>query len=370
MGKDSPPPPPDYSGIAAASAASAATSAKIAADQLAWAKKTYAENKKVTDKVVDAALKTMEFNDENARKDRARYEQIFQPLENDLAKDAADYNTVGRRESEAGAAQADVSTQFAAARTAAQDRLESFGIDPSQTRSAALDVSARMQEAAARAGAGNQARRQVEATGRQLRTEAINVGKGYPAQVAGEFGTAGAAGTQGAGTALNQTQTGASTMGTGAQWTGLENSSLGTWGGALTSGYNAQMQDYKAQQDNGWGQILGLAAGTGMKLATGGFFQEGGPTADVGPAHQGVPITKDMSPSNGAATDDVHVQANVGEFIIPEDVTRWFGEKHFQKMIEKGREEKTGAPAKPRAGAVPINSMPAVNTAQAAALPV
>ena len=55
---------------------------------------------------------------------------------------------------------------------------------------------------------------------------------------------------------------------------------------------------------------------------------------------------------------------NAGEFVIPEDVTRWMGEKGLQQVILKARKEMTGEngerPAQPEmsvpqesAGAIP-----------------
>ena len=72
--------------------------------------------------------------EEWAIKDRARYESVFQPLEEQLAAEAQDYSTPERMEVEAGKAEADVAAQFGQARQTAQDRLESFGVDPSQIR--------------------------------------------------------------------------------------------------------------------------------------------------------------------------------------------------------------------------------------------
>lgn len=375
MGKPKAPPPPDYSGIANASKESAELSAKISREQLQWAKEQYAQDREITDKVINDALVRSAENDRTAAADRERYETIFQPLEDDLAKDARDYASPEKLEAEAGRAMADVSTQFQAARTAATERLESFGIDPGQVRAGALDTAARVQEAASRAAAGNQARVQAEAVGRAMRSEAINVGRGYPGQIAGAYATALQSGQQGVQSGLNTTASGASTMGTGLQWTGAQNQSLGVWGNALTSGYNAQLAQFNANKNasSGIGGVLGMVGGLGLKLATGGMFEEGGvvepgmaveeaipmertPMAIKGrpPNHDGVPVTPEMSPSGGQAIDDVDAKVNVGEFIIPVDAVRWKGEEYFQKLIMKSRQDKAKAPAKAERMAIPV----------------
>ena len=139
-GKGSAPEAPDYGPLVAASEKSAKYSYKVAQDQLAWAKQTYADNKLVGDQVIDFALGQMDKQSAWADADRKRYEDIYQPLEEQAAQRAQDYLTPERQEYEAGKAEADVATQFRQARQTAQDRLEAFGVDPSQTRSGSLDL--------------------------------------------------------------------------------------------------------------------------------------------------------------------------------------------------------------------------------------
>lgn len=368
------PPPPDYSGVAAASAQSAQYSYELGKEQLAWAKKTYASDKATTDRIVNAALEVQARNDATAAKDRARYETTYQPIEDAFIKQVEDFNSPGRQEANAGRAAADVSSNFEAARRASQAQLEAYGVDPSQTRAHALDLSTRTQEAAARAGASNTARLQTETQGMALRGSAIDIGKGYPSQVAQQYNTGLQAGNQAGNMTLAQTQTGAQTMGTGTQWQGLGNQAVGTWGNTLTQGYNTQMQQYQANQNrsSGLGSLLGLGVGLGTKMLTGGLFEEGGrvPTPEemaAGSApRQGIPVSAHMSPSGGAETDDVPARLNAGEFVVPKETLMWYGEKHFQKLIEKGQQEQAQAGAKPQVGALPVET-PAVRSP---ALPV
>jgi hypothetical protein len=366
------PPPPNFQPLADASLEASRIAAAASKEQLDWAKEQYRQDREISDKVIADAMRRQDENDVIARKDRQRYEQIFQPLEEDLVQDAEGYTDErnrARAEAAAGRAAADVSQQFALARTAAQDRLESFGIDPSQTRAGALDVSARIAEAAARAGAANTTREgklaQEEAIGRTLRSEAISIGRGYPGQVATAYGTALQSGTAGVNTGLATTASGANTMGTGAQWAGISSSALGTAGNIMNQGYQNQLAYNKAKQEqsSGWGQALGAIAGIGMGIAMPGIqsafsgwmnkprasYAEGGVVIDTGdaPAHQGVPVTAQMSPTQGAAVDDVSARLNVDEFVIPADVLKWKGEEFFQRTIETSRKKKQEAPAKP-----------------------
>ena len=357
-GKSSPPPPPDYTPIANASKEAAEISAQLGREQLAWAKEQYASDKQITDKVVNQFLSTQEINAATAAADRARYEKIYQPLEEKLVAEAETYASPERQAMEEGRAQAAVAQQFEQARDSSMRQLESFGVDPTSTRAAALDIGLRAQQAASQAAAGNQARLATEATGRALRSEAINVGRGYPGQIAGQYGTAIQAGAGGVNAALAQTASGAQTMGTAPQYMGLQNQSLGTWSGALNAGYQNQIAAYNAaNQDSGWGTALGLVGSAAIK-----FLADGGPTDGGG-------VPNEASPSDGAAIDDVPARLTAGEFVVPKDVAAWKGEEYFQKLIDQSRKAKGEASAKPAIGYAPAEK-PTFVSRPAGALPL
>jgi hypothetical protein len=227
-----------------------------------------------------------------------------------------------------------VAQSFDAARDNAAQQLESFGVNPSATRFAALDLNMRASEAAAKAAAGTTAAATVEDKARAINQLAVDVGKGYPGQytAAGDLARlSGATAVQGA----NQSYaTGAEAMGTGPQWLGGANQALGNWGNAINMGYQNQLGQFNANQSasSGWGNILGLAAGIGMKAYG---FQEGGA------------VPADLSPSNGGEQDDVPAAVSVGEFVVPKETVQWLGEKHFHKLIEKSQQERADAEAVP-----------------------
>jgi hypothetical protein len=290
-------------------------------------------------------------NQANARADRARYENIYQPLEDQLASEAESYASPERLERERGRAMGTVAQQFDQTRDAALQQLEGFGIDPSSTRYAALDIGMRAQKAASMAAAGNQADQATEATGRALRSEAINVGRGYPGQVVNSYGQAMQQGNQATNATLAQTASGANTMGTGLQWGAQGNQSLGTWSNALTQGYNTQMQRFNANQNasSGWGSALGLLGGLGMKAFG---LSEGGEIPDDDMDHAALPVDGGgvpmaASPSEGVEIDDVPARLTAGEFVVPKDVVDFKGEEYFQRLIEGTRKKKQSVKAKP-----------------------
>ena len=117
---------PDYSDIIDAAMEGSEWSFSNAQEMMDWAKKAYEENKGISDDVIKNALGWMTKQGEWAEADRQRWEDVYKPLEDKLAAEAAGYSTQQRQEMEAGKAEADVAAQFAQARQAAQDRLEAM----------------------------------------------------------------------------------------------------------------------------------------------------------------------------------------------------------------------------------------------------
>jgi hypothetical protein len=54
-------------------------------------------------------------------------------------------------------------------------------------------------------------------------------------------------------------------------------------------------------------------------------------------AQSGGHVPYGVSPSHGHQTDDVVANLNAGEFVIPRDVTHFYGHKFFYDLINKGR---------------------------------
>jgi hypothetical protein len=342
-----------------------------------WAKNAYAENKATGDQVIDFALGQMDKMSAWADADRKVYEDVYQPLEMQAAARAQDYASPERQEFEAGKAEADVAAQFEQARRTAAQNLEQYGVDPSQMRQGALDLGTRVAEAAGQASAGNQARFRTEMYGDQLMANAIATGRGYPAQYMSEASGASSSANQGVNTGLATTTSGANTMGTGQGWTGYGNQGVGQWGQILNAGFQNEMSKYEADQSSssGIGSLLGTVApivgsffgpaGTmagsaaGRALSSSGWA-EGGAIPDDGEY-----LDPSMSPSGGGIPDDIDAEMpnggparlNAGEFIVPQDVVKWMGEKGMQQFILKARKEMgdpNQAPAQPEVGPPPV----------------
>jgi predicted negative regulator of RcsB-dependent stress response len=224
---------------------------------------------------------------------------------NSLIQQAQTYASPERIKSEMGMAEAGTMQAGEAQRQAALSDLQSYGVDPSSGRYAALDQANRVQMAAGAAGAGNQQRMATQAAGNAMLQQGIssslqNVQTGY-----------------GAANAANQL------LSTGMQ---LKYPSLGTTSAGTTesTGFNV-----------GGGSSGSSSASTFPSWTTGarsGFGNVGG-----GVLAKGGYISPDLSPSDGAEVDDVPARLNAGEFVIPKDVTKWKGKEFFYKLIAQAR---------------------------------
>lgn len=289
--------------------------------------KAYESNADIVSATTDEFLQTMTEQFDAARGDRQSYEGTFKPLEEDLAREATDYASEGRKNYEAGRAAAGVQEEFNAAREASIRQLEGFGIDPSSTRLAALDLDFRLDAAAKSAVAQENARKQVEDTGRALRSEAIQVGQKTADRAITGAQSAANIGSQAVDANLNLTGTGMNAINGTSSFINAGAGAINSGTAARDSEYSNRIAEYKAEQEakasSGIGAILGTAVGIGSKVAN---FAEGGR------------IDETLSPTAGIRKDDAVIKATAGEFVVPKDVVLWEGEKHFHSMINKARE--------------------------------
>jgi hypothetical protein len=268
-GKGSAPPAPDYGPLIASSTQAAQIAGQTSREQLDWAKQQYADQAPITKQYMQSMIDSSNQNIQNAKEAQARLQQTYYPIENQFAAQAQGYNDPARASQRSAAAQADVATAMGTQRQAALQSLEGYGIDPSQTRYGALDLGTRISQAAAQANAGTQSRNQSEATGLALEGEAINIGRGYPGQVAQAYGTATQAGNAGIASGLNTSSTYGNMMGSPTQWAGIQSSNLAGAGNLMNQGFQNQMAGFNANaaiaqnQASGIGSLLGAGIGAG-----------------------------------------------------------------------------------------------------------
>lgn len=327
MGKKSTPKPPDYGPLAESSEEIARINAEAAKEQLVWAREQDAANRATLERVLGVQLPIMEEQFRNAQEDRKRYEETYLPIEQNLIEEFKAYDSPERLATERGRAISDVSTQFDAQRKGALSRLESYGIDPSTTRNQALDLNMRIAQAATSAGVADAATQRVENTGRALRAEAINIGRGLPSQVAGSYGQSIAAGQAGIGGANQTTGTSAGALTSGTAFTGQALAGLQGAGSLMNQGFQNQMSiaNYNQAAMGQWMDLAGTVAGGAMAMEEGGIVPEQG----------ALPV----SPIPGS-TDRKPILATPGEAVVDKGTVEWYGQKFFADLKKKAGEQR------------------------------
>lgn len=174
-----------------------------------------------------------------ATEDRNRYQTVYQPIEDAYIAKANAYGTPEQKDAASAEAIGDVRQQAELSRDASQRRLTAMGVNPASGRFGAEDTRAGTAEALAAAGAGNMARRGVEAKAEGMQANVINMGKGLAVNPATSMGLANGAASSGFSGAMQ---------------------GYGQQGNLLNTQYQQQMQSWQANQ-NMLGS-LGSAIGT------------------------------------------------------------------------------------------------------------
>ncbi len=322
-----PPPPPDYSALAEGSEEVARIAQETAREQLDWAREQDAMNRELLNRVLDVQLPIQEQAALNAIQDRARYSEVFQGVEDQLVEEARLFASADRQAYEAGRAIQDVGNAYEAQRINAARQLESYGADPSEVHSKALDVGIRTAEAAAKAFAGTSAARRTEDLGRAMRADVINIGRGLPSQVAQSYGTALSAG-QGAISGANQTTaTSASAMGGALQGYDTALRAYQGAGNLTNMGYQNALSSWElGQQYSPWSAMGNLA---GMWLGGGG-----GNPFRARSGQEGGEVPEDLSFTPGP-DDKYPTLLAKGEYVVPAEVVKAKGTEFFDRLKEK-----------------------------------
>ena len=194
----------------------------------------------------------------------------YLPAAREYMQKARGYDTPERRASESAKAMADVGAAGEASRKAAIANLESYGIDPSMTRGAALDQNVRLQTALEQVRAGREAASDVEEKGQAYLRDALGVGQQLQAgglQTAELGGRLGDTATR---TASDTAATFANIFGTP-----LQNMQLRGDFTQASSGLKSAEAQFKQAKSGGspWagiGQTVGLVGGTALGGYLGG----------------------------------------------------------------------------------------------------
>jgi hypothetical protein len=242
---------------------------QLNADQFDWVKQQWeadAPNRaRATDtsqKVSEAQLAQMGKSSALADESANSYRRIYQPLEEQQAREAAGYDSIARQQEAAGRAAADVRQASSITAGAAERNLASMGVNASDGGFASANAELANQTSLNTAGSMNNARDRVQTVGRALRTDAIGVGRGVVGSQGTQAGLTLTAGTAGLGaatipTALTSQSTGMVSGAAGQASSGLL--------GAANIYQNSSNAQTKANSDSN-GATAGLA-GAAMTAA-------------------------------------------------------------------------------------------------------
>lgn len=321
MGKPRMPDAPDYTKLLEMTDKNIAANQQMFDRYMGFQSGVYDDQKARSDAYYDMMQPEIQGQLDLSQTMRDRYLEQGVPFENQFLDQITNWDSPERREEQAAQASADMAQSFASERENQMRTLESYGIDPSQTRSAALDAQMGTQQAVATAGAATQARRAVEERGVALGGEALNVYRGMPSSSAASLGAGAGVGTGALGQTGATGSMGVSNFGVGANILG-QNQNIATSGwGVANDVYGNQLNSWEMQAAN---SPLNTAAGLG------GMYLAG--------LKEGAYIHPSASPSGGAIPDDVPVRVAAGEVIFPDETVRYHGLKTLNKLNAEARE--------------------------------
>jgi len=179
-------------------------------------------------------------------------------MQDQQVKDAKEFNTEARTDQLVGQAQADVNAGFSSAQAQNGRAMARMGINPSSGRAMAVQNQTSIAQAAALAGASNNARTSARVEGRALTDRATNSMSGYPAMGMAATGAGAGYGASG----ITIANTGLAGLNSG-------NMQAGQLAGAMGSNA-AQMYgttgNYKNQTDGNNGEMMGSILGAGATI--------------------------------------------------------------------------------------------------------
>ena len=291
-----------------------------------------------------------------AKKSREFFDNEVMPQVQSLFTEAETYASKGEEDRQRGMAIQDVKSATEAQRESQLRKLEGYGVDPSDTRYAAMDKQAGIAEGAISALAANQAGERTKQIGRDMRAQAIDVGTGFLQDSQASAVNAANVGGMGSNVGNAAAGTGIALQQGALPYMGGAGNATQTAAGIVDTEYGREL-DYAEDQraaEGGMGGLGGLA-GLGMSFIPGigpalgaaaGGAAEGGVVAVLPKYAAGGEV---QAPGDG--NDDAGaIRISDGEYVIPADVVMKVGSNHFDKLIEK----ETGRPPPSMKMALPV----------------
>ena len=231
------------------------------------------DQQKLSQEQVSLNMEMQKRQMEIAEEQYQRYKTVFQPLQDDIVKQANEYDTAGNQERLASSALGDVNTQFENQRQQTRMQGRAYGIDPTSGRYQGAENANSVMQAGTAAAASTRARDAAVQLGWAKKMDAIGLGSGIFSNQATSTGLALNAGNSAISAGQvpmsnfsSMTASGGSAFGTGM----AGYNSAGQLGvqkyGADINAYNSQQQA-NAQSSAGIGSAIGAIGAAAMKYA-------------------------------------------------------------------------------------------------------
>lgn len=239
----------------------------LAKEQLAWEKDRAARQDPLVEKIANQQIEASDVNAQRAASQWKAYQDLFAPIEAQVASDAANYDSPERQARMAAEAGADVARGYDASADTTARQMERMGINPNSGRFQGLVNETALARAKDTAGAMNAARRNTELQGIGLRQQAANFGRNLPntgiaADTTGSNIGSSAIGNLNAGNAARQ-----ASQATAQNWYGGAQGGTNAAGNLLTGQYSNQLNAWNQNEQNKAASMAGFGQLAGMGLA-------------------------------------------------------------------------------------------------------
>jgi len=223
----------------------------------------------LTKQVTESQLAAQDTSNQWAAEDRARYKDVFQPLQDQYIDKAKNYATPEKQEQAAAEAVADVNQQAAQARAANTRSMAAMGINPNSGRFQGISRAQETLNGLNAAGAANNGRQITRDKGDAMLADAINMGNGMASQAAGSLGLGLNAGNSATGNA--QANMGSWRANQGVMQSGFQGAMQGNSSGAgiLNQQHGNQVNAWQAQQQASGASSAGMMSGIGAIAGAG-----------------------------------------------------------------------------------------------------
>lgn len=280
---------PDYSGLITAANNQQSNYNNLMNQQTQFANTAYTNNLPTTNAVAGTDLGANVGQNAFGQGQEALYNQVYGPTLQSFVGQAANYDSPDQVALARGQAEGAVANQYEAARGAATRQLQSYGVDPSAARFAALDTGVRTSQAAAEAAAGTQSDINRQTTGLGLEATGLNIASALPGQAAGAISSGTGAGSGAVGALAGGYSPYANALGNPVPYAGLSSGALNQSGAFTNAAFGNELGQFNADQNvsSGVGTALGFglgALGAGGPFGKNGAFGSSGALSGVGTA--------------------------------------------------------------------------------------